>query len=161
MIRWAVLALALLAPVQAAALSCAPYFVQNAYTEAAESPDPYVVVEGELSFDTSKLPKTDWTKQDQTPPRTKIKARLKGYSLAQDGFTEPFRANLTLIVACAGPWCPRPQPGLALAFLKRTDVGYELLQGACGGFLFSDPDFQMIRTVETCFAGGDCTPPEY
>lgn len=161
MIRWAAIAPAVLAPMQAAALSCAPYFVQNAFTEAAESADPYVVVEGELSFDTGELPQTDWANQEQTPPRTKINARLKGYSLAEGGFNEPFRANLTLIVTCAGPWCPNPQPGLALAFLQRTEAGYELVQGPCGGFLFSNPDFQMIRAVEICFAGGDCRAPEY
>ncbi|MEP4195177.1 MAG: hypothetical protein ABJL99_06000 [Aliishimia sp.] len=152
--------LALLAPIQAAALSCAPWYVENAFAHARDSEAAYVVVEGTLTFPVDELPKTDWENQAATPPQTQIKARLRGYSLSQDGFAEPFNAPVTLIVKCAGPWCSEPKPGDALAFLKRVDTGYELVSRPCGGFVFAQPTQEILSKVETCFSGGDCAIPQ-
>lgn len=131
--------LAALAPAPALALSCVPWGVPDAYAKADQSADAYVVVEGILSFDPELLPVTDWDNQMATPSRTELPARLTGRSLTRAGFSGPFDAPVVLQINCAGPWCPRPQQGDALALLKRAGGTYTLTQGACGGMLFGAP----------------------
>lgn len=152
MIRW-LSALALWLPVPALALSCMPWDVQSAFDEAHASAEGYVVVSGDLVFDPALLPVTDWADQMSVPPRTDIPARLTGFSLDGQGFSQPFDAELTLVIACAGPWCASAEPGPSLAFLKQTEGVWVLDQGPCGGFLFGRPDPEMLAWVAETFAG--------
>lgn len=152
MIRWLAACAAWL-PLPALALSCMPWDVENAFTEADESAEAYVVVSGDLAFDVDMLPVVDWSDQIAVPPFTEIPARLTGFSLTSEGFSAPFEAEVTLKIGCAGPWCASAQPGPSLAFLKQTPAGWVLAQGPCGGFYFGDPAQDVLARVAVMYAG--------
>ena len=157
--RWLFCAMAVLAPVQAAALSCVPHSVEAAYQQAAQSEDTFVIALGVLSFDPALMPVVDLNRQDETEPRTEIPALLRGRLLTQA--TGSVEIPLTLAVLCYGPWCAQAQDGAeTLAFLKETPAGYELETNPCGGFMFQEPPAEMIRKVEECYRGAACEPPK-
>jgi hypothetical protein len=145
-------------PVAAAALSCMPHSVQAAFQQAQESEAKFLVVRGRLEFDARKLPKTNRKDQRATPEQTRIAARLKGTSLSAKGFSTPYNQDVTLSVACFGPWCASAQRGTeVLAFVELGAQGNVISINPCGGYLFGTPTPKMIRAVKTCFAGGACT----
>lgn len=147
------------APVPALALSCLPYPIEAAWTDAAQSSQSYVVVHGTLRFDPAMLPRTDPANAAMTPPRTQIPAHLSGRLLGEGGFATPVDLDLTLVVLCYGPWCAGAADGAdALAFLRETPAGYVLEVNPCGGFLFGAPTPEMTQRVADCFLGADCTP---
>ncbi|MFK7753226.1 MAG: hypothetical protein AB8B51_11830 [Sedimentitalea sp.] len=140
------------------ALSCLHFGPRDAYIEARDAPERYVVVTGTLRFDEKKLPKADPTHQ-HAPRNTRIPARFAGKALARGGFTQPFAQNITLEVDCYGPWCASAQSGQTyLAFLAQSDNGYQLSVNPCGGFAFAKPVPKVLRQMRTCFNGGLCPP---
>lgn len=153
------LALFLCLPVSAQALSCiAPDPVAD-YIAADQSPDLWVLVTGRLTFDETRLPKTDWAQQDRTPPETAIPARLRGHSLGPDGFATGFDRSVTLRVTCAGPWCGGARSGERyLAFLRKAPEGFVLFAHACPTMLYARPDDALLERMHSCFRGGPCTP---
>lgn len=147
------------APLQALALSCLPPSVARSYLEADAAEDSYVVVKGYLQFDTRALPKTHATKQRKVPQMTHIPARLQGRSLSEAGFKLPFDRQVTLEVACFGPWCGgAPVKSEVLVFVRRDVDGFAIGLNPCGGFLFVQPKPAQIKQVERCRRGGTCTP---
>ncbi|MGB7318602.1 MAG: hypothetical protein WBC85_11615 [Planktotalea sp.] len=134
-----------------------PYGVPEALHEVIEAEEGYVAVTGTLRFDESKLPKVDMSRQEQTPPITRIKARIKGKALTKSGFTKPFNTALMFEVSCYGPWCAGAQSGKnALAFLKQTKAGYVLSTNPCGGHVFFEPNKETLNSVEQCYIKGHC-----
>ena len=143
----------------ALALSCLPQDVARVYEQAASSEDTYTVVHGTLTFDETRLPKTDWQNQQKTPPDTLIPARLKGKALTRRGFNAGFNRPITFNVQCLGPWCASAKSGTPyLAFLRKTDSDYHLDINACGGMGFAEPSEKALETVVQCFRGGPCKP---
>lgn len=143
-------------PLPAFALSCVPHGIADAYIQAAEAKEAYLPVHGTLSFDLSQLPQTDWENQQATPAKTSIPATFKGMALRGRGAPVPFETKVTLEVSCAGPWCPSPQPGDSLGFLRETTEGYVLSTNACGGFLFGQPNKAQVIQLQDCLAGRHC-----
>lgn len=143
----------------ALSLSCLPPDVARSYQRAAEAEEAYVVVSGVLRFDETRLPKADMSAQQDTPPETKIPARITGMALTQSGFDHAFDREITLNVLCFGPWCGGAKPDIRyLGFLQKTDTGYELVADPCGSFAFAEPGDDMLHRVEQCFQGGPCKP---
>ncbi|WP_299208810.1 hypothetical protein [uncultured Tateyamaria sp.] len=144
------------APLPALALSCMPHGVTNAYQEAAEAEEGYVPVLGTLDFDKDLLPEMDLSGQSEVPPVTLIPATFKGDALTVRGVSQPFETDVVLEVQCFGPWCPQPQPGEMLGFLRQTDHSYVLHTNACGGFLFGRPTQEQVEQVKDCLGGRSC-----
>lgn len=137
-----------------------PYGIDHAIHDVANAPEGYVAAHGILQFDASKLPKVDWNKQQDTPPLTRIRARLKGHALTKQGFTHKMNAPVTLEVSCYGPWCAAPPSGKhALVFLQKTDAGYVLETNPCGGLIFFDPTDEALKKVQRCYLEGHCPKP--
>lgn len=158
--RIAVWAIVVLLPMQALALSCLPWYVEDAYNRAADSPDPYIVVHGTLEFDEDALPIVDFSRQDETPPETRIQARVRGDALTGSGFDHAVDASASLVVKCFGPWCSSAKPkAMSLMFLKRTDAGLLVETDPCATMLFQNPTKEDVRRVLRCHRGGKCTPP--
>ena len=152
----------ILAPLQVQALSCAPWQVEDAFSKAAQSKDSYLIVRGKLTFAQRDMPKVDWNRQQDVPPLTKIKARLKGKSLGLTGYETKFSAPVTFLVSCAGPWCPSASSRSdVLAFVKKSGNRYEIELGACGGMVFENPTQDMIERVNYCFSEGACSTPHF
>ncbi len=149
-----------LAPLPAMALTCMPHSLETTFQRAAQADEPYVVVHGTLQFDKRLLPSTDPVASHKTPPLTQIPARLEGRSLSKEGFTLPFDRDVTLEVACYGPWCASAQSGQkVLAFVRRGAEGYVVETDPCGGGdLFRAPKPAMIRKVKSCYKGAECAP---
>ena len=143
-------------PLPAFALSCMPHGVTNAYQEAAAAEEGYVPVLGTLDFDTKLLPEMDLSGQSDVPALTLIPATFKGDALTVRGVNQPFETEVVLEVQCFGPWCPQPQPGEMLGFLRQTSHSYVLHTNACGGFLFGRPTREQIKQVKDCLAGRSC-----
>ena len=150
------LSLALLLPVEAAALSCLRPDVRRTFSELAARPEAYVVVTGTLAFDPARLPRTDHV--TRPPEATRIPARLTGGSLTRDGFTRPYTADITLEVGCLAGWCGSlPADTEVLAFVEQTPEGQRLRIDACGGHAFPEPDRLMKEQVRACLSGAPCT----
>lgn len=154
---WRALVFLLVWPGMASALSCLPPDVAGDYHRAAESRDVFIVVHGQLSFDPSGLPKTDFDNPLPERPVTDLPARLVGTALGDAGFDRPFAADVTLRAQCFASWCAQPQPGEVLAFLKREGRGYVVLTDPCGTMTHPDPSQEDLARVVACHRGGDCT----
>jgi len=143
----------------AAALSCLPHDVAATYHEAAESDDRYMIVLGEMQFDERLLPKTDLANQMDTPPDTRIPARLKGQALTRGGFLHPYDEEIVLNAQCFGPWCAGAVSGMRyLAFINLDRDTPEVTVTPCGGFAFGEPTPEMEKQVLQCRNGGTCEP---
>jgi hypothetical protein len=114
-------------------------------------------VRGTLRFDASKLPNPDRTASvPPGPGPTVLDARIEGVALGPNGRREARSYDLRLSVSCAGPWCARPRPGDALAFLRRDGNTYWLETNPCGGFLFNRPDHKTMRAIQNCLNAKPC-----
>ena len=141
------------------ALSCMrPDPVQD-FLEADASDEVWIVVDGELSFDESRLPHPDPIMLNVSPPQTNIPARLAGKSLSGQGFERDFRADITLRVLCFGRWCGGAvNKARYLAFLKRESNGYVMIANPCGTRVYSDPQLAIKKTLTDCMRGAPCEP---
>ena len=147
------------APVAATALSCMPHSVEAAFLQAQAAQERFVVVRGRLEFDARKLPKVDYDNQHDTPAMTLVEGELRGASLSAAGFSTPYRKNVTIAVACFGPWCASAKNGTdVLAFVEVGAEGNVISTNPCGGYLFTAPTKKMIGAGKSCFAGQACTP---
>ena len=134
-----------------------PYGLPEALHEVATAKEGYVAVTGKLTFDKDKLPVTDWEQQQNTPPLTTIKARIKGKSLSKSGFQNRFDKPVLLDLRCFGPWCAGASSDKnVLVFLKQTTKGYSLATTPCGGHIFENPTRKDMKSVERCYLHGDC-----
>lgn len=148
-------------PVQALALSCMPWTLEDSYARAAESRDAYVVVLGQIAFAERDLPPLDWDRQQVTPPETRVSGRIEGQALGPGGFATPFSGPLTLVVQCFGPWCAHLKDGARyLAFLRKVVDGYELHADPCTQMGWQDPTVAQIDRVLACHQQGSCAAPE-
>lgn len=145
-------------PACAAALSCTPHSVEQAYAQAQADAGRFVIVQGRLDFDVSQLPKKR-RKLTNNAKTTVIKARLTGSSLSASGFSTPYSKPVNVILECYGPWCASmPRGGQVLAFVSSGAQGRIIATNPCGGYLFDNPTTEMLRGIKSCFAGGSCTP---
>lgn len=143
----------------ALALSCMPPDVNRMWTEAAKSDASYVVATGTLSFDASRLPKTDWDDQAATPALTQIPARFKGKGLTRGGFTSSMQMRVVMDVQCFGPWCAGVSPDtLYLLFLRKDADGYHAVFDPCGGLAMGSPPAELQKHLTACMNGADCRP---
>ncbi len=152
------LAIFVVSATQAMALSCLPVDVPASFKRAQEDSAQWIIVKGRLTFDESKLPETDWDRQELTPQKTRIPARFRGKSLTRAGFTNTFKTPLTLEVQCAGPWCAGAASGEYLAFVRKDAGGYTAIAAPCGGWLFANPTPTQLGQAQQCLTGGPCEP---
>ncbi|MGB7432345.1 MAG: hypothetical protein WA921_07745 [Ahrensia sp.] len=139
------------------ALSCALYDVTDAYKAADKSTDRHVIVVGTLTFDETQLPETDWQRQLDTPPLTKIPAKIVGQALDKSGFTLAYSSALTLEVRCLGPWCARAKSGDSYMAFINIDAATATVQAApCGAGLFGQPTQAQKSLVQACINNGPC-----
>ena len=151
------IALSVLVPAQAMALSCIPPSVERSYGYAQDAEEQYVVVSGRLTFDERKLPKKTKNPND-APNLTKIPATLSGHILSQAGFVTPFDQEITIDLRCFGPWCGSASSGVDhLAFVKKTDAGYSLTIDPCYSAVFPKPTQQMLDAATACMNGAVCS----
>ncbi|MFK7939365.1 MAG: hypothetical protein AB8B82_08305 [Roseovarius sp.] len=137
-------------------LSCLPPDVVASYGTAAEAEERYIVVHGTLRFNQGLLPKAIG---NDSPPSTRIKAHFSGKSLSQAGFINAFDRDITLDVACFGPWCAGASSGEEyLLFLRKDVTEYTYAADPCGRFGFARPTPEMLRQVTQCISGGPCSP---
>lgn len=152
-------ALAALVTGPALALSCMAPDAARSYQQLDEAEERYIVVHGELSFDDTKLPKTDLQDQTSTPESTPLPARLRGMSLSKEGFTTPFNKPVTLDVRCFGPWCADATSGTkVLGFVELRADGPVLTLDPCYSVTIPEPDKKMLNTVIGCMKGEACEP---
>ncbi|MFP7569244.1 hypothetical protein [Marivita sp. S2033] len=156
MIRAGLVACLASAAVPAWSLSCSAPDIARDYQRASKSAESYIVVMGDLSFDESGLPETDWQNQRQTSPITDIDGRLSGHSLTRDGFTHHFDRDITLRVTCLGPWCGGVSEGLHLTFLKQDGASLVMEVGPCPGWTYPNPSQETVERVISCLRGGTC-----
>lgn len=144
------------APLPALALSCLAPDVARSYAQFDAAEETYIVVHGRLTLDETDLP--EGMTVDRNPPEmTQVPAHLTGFSLGGEGFTFPFERDLTLEVACIGPWCGGVRNGEdVLAFVRKGADGYAIEVSPCGGAIFGTPKPEMIKQAERCMRTGAC-----
>jgi hypothetical protein len=146
--RLIAIVLSMLVPAQAMALSCVRPTVERSFAQAQASDDYYAVVRGRLTFDESKIPKTQLNSND-----------APGSSLSQAGFKTPFDRKITIELRCFGPWCGSAVSGSEyLGFMKNTASGYALSIDPCQSQVFPEPTPQMLDAVTDCLNGAACSP---
>lgn len=148
--------LALLAPGPALALSCLAPTVERSFQQVNDAPETYVAVHGRLTLHKNDMP-SDGMIDNSPPQMTMVPARLEGLSMTRAGFEVPFEQDVTLEVACFGPWCGSIENGAdVLAFVRRDADEYALNINPCGGHVFTPAKPAQLRQVVQCFNGGDC-----
>ena len=154
--RLLVFILALLSPLPALALSCVAADVETSFARHDAAEETYVVVHGRLTFEQTALPKG--MLPDKKPPElTRVPAHLRGSSLTEAGFVLPFDHDLTLEVACLGPWCGSAGNGRSvLAFVRKGAEGFAIEVSPCGGALFEEPKPAMLKEAKRCLTEGNC-----
>lgn len=159
-IRTAMLmALSLSLPGPAVALSCLAPDVARTFQKLDRAEERYIAVHGVLTFDDTKLPKTDMQDQASTPESTPLPAKLTGQSLSAEGFTTQFDKAITLDVRCFGPWCAGAASGAEiLGFVELRDGGPVLTLDPCNSTSFPEPEEAMLSTAVRCMQGGVCKP---
>ena len=157
MIRALVVLLALCAASPSFALSCQRWNTADAYKTAAEARERYIIVIGTLSFEAAALPKASQARPNDTPPMTRIPARLRGTALGTKAFDIRYDQEVTLDVSCLGPWCGRVAPDTELiAFVERTDAGDRVQISPCAGWIFVNDIPARRRQILACHTGGTC-----
>lgn len=157
--RGLLLVIWLVMPQSALALSCLPHNAISAFLDADRSTKSYVAVLGRLSFDASKTPKPDQSRQRLPEPDNFLSGRISGHSLTQSGFDAPFDRAIDINLKCMGPWCARLRNGQEqLVYLERTDGRYLLVSDPCGGYAFATPDPATLDKVRSCMRGEACDP---
>ena len=152
-------ALAALLAGPALALSCMAPDAPRSYQQADAAEERYLVVHGTLTFDDTRLPKTDLQDQGSIPESTPLPAQLTGMSLSAEGFTTPFDKPLTLDVRCFGPWCAGGTSGIeVLGFVELRESGPVLTLDPCSSMTIPDPSEQMLNQVIGCMKGEGCEP---
>jgi hypothetical protein len=156
--RFIVLAVSLIAPAQAFALSCMQPSVSFSYATAIESDDTYLLGTGMLDFDRTLLPRT--TNGVEKPAEiTRIPATVSGMAFTGAGFDQEFEAEVELIVRCLETWCPVVDSEKEhLMFLREGKASYELALNPCGGAAFPEPTPEMLNEVLACYTDGNCSP---
>jgi len=144
------------------ALSCIANTVPDTYKRADASEARYMAVHGTVTFDNALLPVVDWEDQMGTPPDNFIPARFTGKALSKRGFKHNFDEDILLNVQCIGPWCAYAESGQSfLGFVEKSDAGYSLTIGACGGDGFARPTMEMLDQAVSCMRGNSCISSNY
>ena len=153
--RILLLILALIAPLPALALSCIAPTVERSFDQFAAAEDDYVIVDGTLAFDPTRMPKG--MTEVNPPEMTRVPATMSGMSMDVLGSFEPFNEKITLEVLCIGPWCGGiSQDTWTMAFLRRTENSYALVISPCGGTYFIEPTDEQVETAQRCMRNGTC-----
>ena len=145
----------------ALALSCFPYSPQRAFGEAQQSPDPYIVVHGQIDFNPADMPGRDPAAAIPPARDNFLHATFTGFSLTGRGFTARFVRQIRVNVQCLGPWCGVLEPGGEyLAFLRKEPGGSYLLEvDPCYGKAFANPGEEVLAAMRACLLGEDCVQP--
>ena len=141
---------AMLVAEPALALSCMRPDPVSDFRAAASAPEPWIVVEGMLTFGPLQKPapgKSGGAKVAETP------GHITGAFLTRNGFTGRFNRDITLRVSCVGPWCGTITPGRHLAFLKQEGDRYVMLVEACPSKIYENPDPATLDAIERCMSG--------
>jgi len=157
-VRLWVAGLAFVASVQtASALSCLPPDIRRMYQEAAGSAEVYFLVEGRVSH-SGGMPIGNHDIDALPPEMTEVAGTFDGvaYGWSRD---VAFEADITLEVACLAGWCGGLESGTdVLGFLRKTESGYALSVGPCGGLTMAGVTEEMRAQARSCLEGGLCEP---
>ncbi|MGR3434885.1 MAG: hypothetical protein ACU0CO_08375 [Shimia sp.] len=139
------------------ALSCMRGSPAESYAVAAASEAGYAVALGSFDFAESAMPRGEAAAGSRS---VRVPATFEGRALAADGFTQAWRADVTLDVSCLSAWCGSLPPATpVLAFVERTPTGWRLDVAPCPGWVFEAPSPAQIASVEVCHRGGPCPTP--
>mgnify|MGYP007059938689 CR=1 FL=1 len=142
---------------QAQALSCLPMGPGDVYGIVANSEDPFVIIEGQVTFDESLLPYPSDEAPGATQEPTEIPAQVTGLLLGERMFDQPVEGEITLVAHCLGPWCGKLQSGKRYLFFARNHDGrVRAILEPCGGFFFDAEDGSAGDIVLQCHRGRAC-----
>ena len=142
---------------QALALSCVPMGPGDVYRIVSDSEDPFLVIEGRVSFDETFLPQYSDANPRSTEKPTEIPAQVTGLLLGERMFDQPVEGEITLEAHCLGPWCGSLVSGARyLFFARQTEDRVVAVVEPCGGFFFSAEDGSAGDIVLQCHLGGIC-----
>lgn len=142
---------------QSVALSCLRPDPIETFQRLAAAEESYFVLYGAFEFDEGLLPEPDLSNQERTPEP--IPGRFVGKGLSHEGFVGDYIANVNLQIQCFGPWCGGAASGVpAVWFVPFSDPPATLQADPCGSMTFYEPTAAVIDMLESCMAGGACTP---
>jgi hypothetical protein len=155
--RFIAIAVSLILPVQAFALSCIAPSVELSYAKAASSEESYLIGKGKLIFYQSLMPRST-VSVDRPVEITRIPARVTGKAFDGTGFDQAFGVEVEMVVRCIQTWCPViTRDKEHLVFLRETETNYQLAIDPCGGTAFPEPTPEMVDQVLTCFKDKSCS----
>ena len=163
MMKQVLAALAVMAATTPAAhaLSCMRSDVARSFKAAQASEDRYIVVRGELQFNTRLMPRGSCVENQMVDCSTTISAQFSGKSLGLEGFSNDFVTDVSINIGCAGPWCGGIASGHPFVmFMRQSPSGYQLDVGACPTWSFDGRDRETAARVTSCLRGQDCEPQD-
>ena len=137
-------------PLPATALSCRSFSMIDAFQEADQAAEEYVIVRGALEYNSRNAP---------TSGRAVLPGRVVGQALSPNGFSVQVSVPVRVSLSCAGSWCPPVRPGPdKLIFLKKQGAAYVIDATACQPWVFDKPTEAMEDAMIACMNGACPTP---
>lgn len=143
--------LSALSTTQALALSCLPMGPGDVYRIVQQEEAAFVILEGEVSFDESLLPRGG-------KATVEIPSQFKGLMLGQRFFDQQVEGEMLLEVHCAGGTCGSLTSGSRYLVFAREIKGRGVVAvvDPCGSFFFDAVGGRPGDVVLACHNGGDC-----
>ncbi|SMX46625.1 hypothetical protein [Actibacterium lipolyticum] len=159
MIRLA-LTLSLCLAGQANALSCMRPDVARSFQFANESDKLFVLAHGKL-IAPDPGPRQRPEKNGQHGASRSYDATFEGKGISPRGFDAPFTAPVTITETCLSVWCGKaPLNQDVVVFIEKSETGYLVEEGPCGGMIFAAPSPTDLKRLTNCMRGKKCEPME-
>lgn len=136
---------------QAIALSCLPMGPGDVYRIVQQEEEPFVILEGNVSFDQSLLPQGG-------KATVEIPSHFNGLMLGQRYFDQQVEGEMLLEVHCAGGECGSlTSGGRYVVFARQIEGrGVVAVVDPCGSFFFDAIGGRPGDVVLACHNGGEC-----
>ena len=86
---------------------------------------------------------------------------FEGKSISHRGFDTPVFVPVTITETCLSVWCGKvPLNEDVVVFIEKTETGYSVEEGPCGGMVFASPTPTDLKRLTNCMRGKKCAPLE-
>lgn len=143
---------------QATAQSCLPMGPGDVYRFAQQAEAPFLIFEGEVTFDESLLPGGAPDTPRAAVGQVDVPAHFTGLLLGKRMFDQRVEGDMVLEAHCSGGWCGSLQSGTRYLFFARQIEGRGVVAvlDPCSSFFFDAIGGRPGDIILQCHNGGAC-----